>query len=68
MVIVLQPLSRFVCLKNIKSHFMNNDYDYTDPFIDDSELEDATFIDDKNYVKPTNEATNEEVANYLKKD
>lgn len=47
---------------------MNNDYDYTDPFIDDSELEDATFIDDKNYVKPTNEAANEEVANYLKKD
>lgn len=39
---------------------MNNYYDYTDPFIDYSELKDAVFIDGKNNVKTINEETKEE--------
>lgn len=46
---------------------MNNYCDYTDPFIDYSELKDAVFIDAKNNVKTINEQTKEEAASYFKK-
>lgn len=41
---------------------MNNYCDYTDPFIDYSELKDAVFIDGKNNVKTIKEETKEEAA------
>ena len=40
-----------------------NNYDYTDPFIDDSKEKDGVFIDDKNNIRPVNEETKAEADN-----